>query len=186
MKWVKRIAIVLAVLIVIPAAVLLVMSHRASAGMAMASVEIHASPDQVWTWLDDGDRLKQWISWLVDVKYPDPQKAKGLGANRILVMRDENNGGELMRIVGETTEYAPPSHLTLHIADTEGVFNGDQTYTLVDLGGGRTRLEVRDQAHYTQWFAALMEPLITPAAAKKLTMDVNHLKSLVETQAAVR
>ncbi len=186
MKWLKRIAIVLAVLLVVPTAVLLVMGRRANAGISQVSVEIHASPDQLWTWLDDAGRLKQWVSWLVDVKYPDPQKATGVGASRILVMRDENNGGMLMQIVGKCTEYAPPSRMTLQLADTEGMFHGDQSYSLVDLGGGRTRMEIRSQAHYTEWFAALLEPVITPQAEKKLVMDAHHLKSLVETQAVVR
>jgi uncharacterized protein YndB with AHSA1/START domain len=186
MKWIKRIAIVLAVLLVVPTAVLLVMGRRANAGVAQASVEISAPPDQLWKWLDDGDRLKQWVSWLVEVKYPDPQKAHGVGASRIWVMKDENNGGALMQIVSRFTEYTPPSNLTLHVADTDGMFVGDETYRLVDLGSGRTRLEVRSRAHYNEWFAALLEPLITPAAEKKLVMDVNRLKQLAETRAAVQ
>jgi len=115
MKWVKRIAIVLAVLLIVPTVTLLVLDHRANAGVALAAVEINAPPDQVWTWLDDGDKLKQWVSWMVDVKYPDPQKAHGLGAKRVLVMKDENNGGMLMQIAETYTEYAPPSRMTARL-----------------------------------------------------------------------
>jgi uncharacterized protein YndB with AHSA1/START domain len=186
MKWVKRIAIVLAVLLIVPAVTLLVLGHRANAGVAQASVEINAPPDQVWTWLDDGDKLKQWVSWMVDVKYPDPQNAHGLGAKRIWTMKDENNGGMLMQIAATFTEYTPPTRMTLRIADTEGFFDGEASYRLVDLGGGRTRVEARDHAHYTEWFANLMEPVITPQAAKKMAMDVAHLKRLVEAKAEVQ
>jgi len=186
MKWVKRIAIVLAVLLIVPMAVLLVLGHRSNAGIAQASIEINASPDQVWTWLDDGDKLKQWISWMVDVKYPDPQKAHGVGSKRIWTMKDENNGGTLMEIATTCTEYAPPLRMTVTASDSEGFFNGEESYRLVDLGGGRTRLEARSQAHYTQWFAGLMEPLITPQAEKKMVMDAAHLKRLVEARAEVR
>jgi carbon monoxide dehydrogenase subunit G len=183
MKWVKRIAIVLAVLLIVPMAVLLVMDHRTNAGLAQASVEINASPDQLWPWLDDGERLKQWVSWLVDVKYPDPHSAHGVGTKRIWILKDENNGGTLMQIASTFSEYAPPSRMTVQIADSDGIFNGEESYQLVDLGGGRTRVEVEDRAHYMQWFANLMEPLITPEAEKKLVMDLNHLKQLVETKA---
>jgi uncharacterized protein YndB with AHSA1/START domain len=186
MKWVKRIAIVLAVLLIVPMAVLLVLGHRANAGLAQASVEINASPDQVWTWLDDGDRLKQWVSWMVEVKYPDPQKMSGLGGKRIWTLKDENNGGMLMQIAGTFSEYAPPSRMTVQVADSDGMFNGEESYRLVDLGGGRTRMEIRSRAHYTEWFANLMEPLITPEAEKKLVMDLNHLKKLLEMKAEVR
>jgi uncharacterized protein YndB with AHSA1/START domain len=186
MKWVKRIAIVIAVLLIVPAVTLLILGHRANAGLAQTTVEINASPDQVWTWLDDGDKLKQWVSWMVDVKYPDPQKTHGLGAKRVWTMKDENNGGALMRIAATFTEYAPPSLMTVQIGDTEGLFTGEASYHLVDLGSGRTRVEVRERAHYSEWFANLMEPLITPQAEKKMAMDAARLKQLVETKAEAR
>jgi uncharacterized protein YndB with AHSA1/START domain len=186
MKWVKRIAIVLAVLLIVPMATLLVLGHRKNAGVAQAAAEIDAPPDQVWTWLDDGDKLKQWVSWMVDVKYPDPQRTNGLGASHVLVMKDENNGGMLMRIVSKYSEYAPPSRMTVQVGDTEGMFTGAETYLLTDLGNGRTRLEVRGRFHYSQWFANLMEPLITPQAEKNMAMDMAHLKRLAEAKADAR
>jgi len=186
MKWLKWIAIVLAVLLIVPLVTLLVLGHRANAGHANASAEINASPEQLWTWIDDGDKLKQWVSWLVDVKYPDPQQPHGAGSTRILVMKDENNGGMLMQIAGKCSEYAPPSHMTVQLADSEGMFDGEQAYQLVDLGNGRTRLEIHWHYHFSQWFANLMEPVITPQAEKKMVGDVARLKSLVESKAALR
>lgn len=185
MKWVKRIAIVLAALIILPAVTLMIMGHRANAGTSHLALEINAAPDQVWTWLDDGDKLKQWISWMVEVKYPNPEKARAVGGKRVWMMRDENNGGAMMQLAGTFTEYAPPSLMTFQMADSEGLFTGETSYRLIDLGGGRTRMEVTMHAHYNQWFANLMEPLITPAAEKKLKMDAQRLKSLAEAQAAV-
>jgi uncharacterized protein YndB with AHSA1/START domain len=186
MKWVKRIAIVLAVLLIVPMATLLVLGHRKNAGLSQTSVEISAAPDQVWAWLDDNGRLKQWVSWMVDARDSDPGEPHGIGTKRIWTMKDENNGGAEMEIAGTYSEYAPPSRMTLQIADKDGMFNGETSYRLVDLGGGRTRMEVRLRAHYTEWFANLMEPVITPAAEKKLAMDVGRLKRLVEARAAAR
>jgi hypothetical protein len=186
MKWLKRIAILLAVLIFVPLIVLLAMGHRASAGRGNTAIEINASPEHLSAWIDDSDKLKQWVSWLVEVKYPDPQKTHGAGAKRVLVMKDENNGGMLINIAGTCSEYAPPSRMTIHLSDAEGIFDGDETYQLVDLGGGRTRMEIHGRFHYSQRFANLMEPLITPQAEKKMAMDVAHLKILVESQAVVR
>ena len=74
------------------------------------------SIDQLWPWLDNGDHLKQWVSWLVDVKYPDPQKTHGVGASGVWVMKDENNGGVLMEIKGTCSEYTPPTRLALQLA----------------------------------------------------------------------
>ena len=108
------------------------------------------------------------------------------GVNRILVMKDENNGGMLMQIVSKCSEYAPPSRMTVQLTTTEGMFDGEQAYQLVDLGNGRTRMEIHSHFHFSQWFASLMEPLITPAAKKKMVGDVARLKSLVESKAALR
>lgn len=186
MKWLKRIAIVLAVLVIVPIMTLLVLGQRANAGRSQAAIEIGASPDQLWTWIDDGERFKQWVSWTVDVQYPDPQNMHGVGARRVLVMKDENNGGALMRIIGKCTEYTRPSRMTVQLGDADGMFTGEETYTLKELANGRTRLEVSGRFHYSIWFANLMEPLITPQAEKKMVMDMAHLKTLVESQAAVR
>lgn len=188
MKWVKRIAAVLVTLLVLPVAVLLILGRRADAGKAQVSVDIRAPRERVWSWIDDGDKMKQWVSWMVAVEYPDPQKTHGAGAQRVLVMRDENNGGMLMRIMGTYNEYQPPARMTVQMADTTGMFSGEETYQLTDLGEGRTRLEFLTRYQFKEWFANLMEPVITPQARKKAAMDLAKLKQLVENQpqAAVR
>jgi uncharacterized protein YndB with AHSA1/START domain len=186
MKWLKWIGIVLAVLLIVPLVTLLVLGHRANAGRTSASAEINASPVELWTWIDDADKLKQWVSWLVDVQYPDPQRPHGAGSTRILVMKDENSGGMLMRIAGKCSEYAPPSHMTVHLSDPDGMFDGEQAYQLTDLGNGRTRLEIHGRFHFSQWFANFMEPVITPQAEKKMVGDVARLKLLVESKADLR
>jgi uncharacterized protein YndB with AHSA1/START domain len=184
MKWVKRIGIVLAAVVVLPVLTLVIMGQRSGAGHLRTSTEIQATPDQLWPWVEDGARLKQWVSWLVEVKAWDPPQP-GVGAKRVWTMRDENNDGYLMQMEGICTEYAPPTRLTMHLA-VKGAFDGTQQYRLTDLGGGRTRLEVESQYHFTDRFAQLMEPLITPSARKKLVGDIARLKSLVETKAEVR
>jgi uncharacterized protein YndB with AHSA1/START domain len=183
MKWLKRIAIVLAALIVLPILTLLIMGQRSGAGQTRVVAEIHASPQQLWPWLENGDRLKQWVSWLVDVQTWNPPQP-GAGAKRVLKMRDENNGNMIMDIENTCLEYAPPSRLTLQLA-IKDEFDGRQTYTLTDLGNGSTRLEVLDQYRFTDRLAQLLEPLITPSARKKMEGDVARLKGLVESQAAL-
>ena len=79
---------------------------------------------------------------------------------------DENNGRALMEIQSTCSEYAPPSLLTVQLS-VSGMFEGRQSYRLTDLGNSRTRMEVDTTYTFGQWFAALMEPLITPAAEKK-------------------
>jgi len=178
MKWVLRIVGILVALPLLGAVVLLAMGQRSSAGHTHASIEIQAPPDRIWPWLEDSARLKQWISWLVDVRN-GAKNGTGVGAQRVFVMRDENNGGALMEIEFTWTEYAPPTTLVAR-STTAGIFDGLQGYHLTDLGGGRTRVEIDGQYQFHIWMARLMEPLITPQAEKKLRADLAHLKQLVE------
>ena len=184
MKWIVRIAGGLVLVLAAGAVLLLIMGHRANAGRAHASTEISASPAQIWPYLNEGDKLKQWVSWLVEVRVPDPT-VHGVGASSVWVMKDENNGGALMQIVAKNREYAPPSHLVIQIS-VEGEFTGENVYELVDLGNGRTRLEMDSRYRISNWFANLLEPVVTPAARKKMVADEARLKSIVESKAEVR
>jgi hypothetical protein len=77
-------------------------------------------------------------------------------------------------------------HPIMAVRDSDGIFDGEESYKLVDLGNGRTRMEILGRFHYAQWFANLMEPAITPQAEKKMVADVARLKSLVEKRAELR
>jgi uncharacterized protein YndB with AHSA1/START domain len=109
-KWILRILAVLVALPLLAAAVLLAIGQRSNAGHSHASVEIHAAPERIFPWLEDSARLKQWVSWLVEVR--DDPASHGPGSRRVFVMRDENNGGALMEIPFTFTEYTPPLRLT--------------------------------------------------------------------------
>ena len=158
--------------------VLLAMSHRDGAGRSQASIEIAAPPDAVWTWLNDPAKVKQWVSWLVEVRSPAPD-ARGVGVKQVWVMRDENSGGQLMEVEGTITEFTPPARMTVHTA-TAGAFDGDQVYRLTDLGHNHTRLDMDSQYHFAIWLARLMEPLVTTQVKKKMIADLGHLKTLAE------
>src|SRR5882724_5260064 len=95
MKWLKWIGIVLAALLILPVVTLLILGLRKDAGHLHESIEIAASPQQLWPWLEDGDKLKQWVGWLVEVQVSGPSQ-HGVGASHVWVMKDENNGGAIM------------------------------------------------------------------------------------------
>jgi uncharacterized protein YndB with AHSA1/START domain len=179
MKWLKWIFIIPAALILVIFLVLLVASHLPGAGKMHASIEITGTPHKVWPWLEQGTRLKQWISWLVDVQEPS---APGVGTAQTWTMKDENNGGQMMKLVGRCTEYKPESRLGIGIDAPGYGFDGRQTYALTDMGNGRTRLDVEGEYHFSMWFANLMTPLVMSAATDKLNGDMARLKALVEKE----
>jgi uncharacterized protein YndB with AHSA1/START domain len=180
MKWILRIGGGLIGVIALACVVLLVLGHRENAGRTTASTDINASPAQLWQWIDEPGKLKQWVSWVTEVRVPNDSPAAGVGAKRVVVMKDENNGGMPMEIQSIYTKYQPPTEMDLAMS-TPGAFEGTEIYKLTDLGNGRTHFEVTGQFHYSMWMAQLFEPLITPAAQKKMDGDVARLKSLVET-----
>jgi len=178
MKWVLRIVAVVVAIPLVGAAVLLAMGQRSGAGRIGASTEVQAAPEQIWPWFDESAKLKQWVSWLVDVR-EGGNPVSGLGAKRVWVMRDENNGGMLMEIEAMYTEYTPPVRLAVHTR-TADMFDGQQAYRLTDLGNGRTRVDAEGTYQFHIWFARLMEPVITPQASQKMRGDLARLKGLVE------
>jgi len=179
MTWVLRIIGGLVALVAIATLVLLALGQRTGAGDIRVSTEINASPERIWPWLAEGERAKQWVTWLVEVRSDPAAKQSPVGAKEVWVMRDENNGGQKMEITGVCTEYSPYTRLSVHLS-TPGQFDGEQTYQLTDLGGGRTRLDAISHFRYAVWFARLMEPLITPSAQKKMAEDLTRMKALVE------
>jgi uncharacterized membrane protein len=181
MKWVLRIAVGFVSLAIVAVAVLFALGNRANAGRIHVSTELNASAEQLWPWLNDNDKVKQWVSWLVEIR--QDQSKTGVGAKQVWVMRDENNGGQRMEIEGTVTDYQPPARRSVHLS-SGGMFDGQQTYRVENISDGRTRLDIEGRYHYSQWFAALLEPLITPAAEKKLVRDVARLKELVESGAS--
>jgi uncharacterized protein YndB with AHSA1/START domain len=163
-------------LIVLCLVTLFTLSRMPGAGKMHASIEIAASPQQLWPWLIEGDKLKQWVSWLTEVRQTEPS---ALGATQTWVMKDENNGGAMMSIAGRYAEFNPPNRMTIAVATPD--FDGAQTYVLKNLGNGHTRFEIDGEYRFSQWFAKLMTPLIMPSATSKLERDIAHLKSLAES-----
>src|SRR5580658_6944872 len=156
MKWILRIGGGLIGVIALACVVLLVLGHRENAGRTTVSADINASPAQVWQWIDEPGKLKQWVSWVTEVRIPNDSTAAGAGAKRVVVMKDENNGGMPMEIQSIYTKYQPPTEMDLAMS-TPGAFEGTETYKLTDLGNGRTHFEAVGQYRYTMWIAQLFE-----------------------------
>ncbi len=171
MKWVIRIVGGLVGVLLLGVVVLFAMGHRANAGRMNNSVEVNAPAERVWPWITEPEKLEQWVSWLVEVR--------GERHNCVWVMRDENNGGQLMEIHSTVIEDVPPRLFHAKLSAPMG-FDGEATYEITDVGGGRVRLDVKSAYTFSHWFAKLMEPLIMPSAEKKMLGDLATLKSKVE------
>lgn len=104
---------------------------------------------KVWPWLNDGEKLKQWISWLVDVRAVQPEM-RGAGSRQIWVMRDENNGGMLLEIQEHCVKHVEPTRKSVEIQANPGI-SGLQSYSVIALGNGTTRIEMESRFKFGHW-----------------------------------
>jgi len=165
-------------LIVIALVTLLVMSSRPDADRMAGSIDIAKPPQTVWAYVEEPDKLKSWISWVVEVRDETPGR-RGVGSRYVLVMEDRNNGNMRVNIASEVVAYEECKKETLRLS-VPGMFSGEGTYALQDLGNGQTRLTQESTYHFDNWFARLMAPLVMSEARKKMVEDLQRLKSLAE------
>ena len=181
MKWIKRILLGLVGLLVLAVAVLFVLSKRPGAGKMDVSVEIAQPPEVVWAWVTEEEKLVRWVAWLTDI-VPDPASPAGVGHRETWVMNDPH-AKEPMRIVATVTKEDAPRTAAARL-DVPGAFVGDVSYTLTDLGNGRTRLRQESIFRMLNPVFTLMEPLVTPEARTKAISDFARLKQLAEADSA--
>lgn len=178
MKWIIRIVGGVLTVLVVCFLGLWIASNRRDAGRMRGSIEIARSPEEVWAWVHEPAKLTQWVGWLSDVRVDSTSAPEGIGHRETWVMDDPRMRQEVL-VPGTVTLWEPPVQLGVHVA-TPGMFEGDILYKLTDLGNGRTRLEQDARFHYLERFAALMEPMVTPDAMRKMVADMNRLKSKIE------
>ncbi len=171
MKWLKWGAAIFAGLIATGVLALRVLGQRDGARRTGASVEIARPPAEVWSWLEDAATFWQWVVWVTEVR--------DSGATRSVFMKDPNMNDEIVRVDSVVKERIPHQRLVVELTSPIG-FSGVMTYSLEDLGGGRTRLTTSAHWVYGHWFASLMEPVVTPQANAKGREDLERLKRLAE------
>ena len=176
MNWIKKLLWAVAVLVTVAVLVLLGAGMRSSAGEMDVAVDLNRPAAVVFPWLAEGDKLKQWVSWLKDVRTVAPGQ-NGVGVKQVWVMEDRNNNNAPMEILSESTVYDPPRRLAAKLSVKDS-FSGVASYELTEQGG-RTTVRSRGRFAYHEWFARLLEPVITPAANKKQAGDFATLKRLV-------
>lgn len=176
MKWVFGVAGALLGLAVMCVLVLFLMGRRPGAGRSMHSVVVARPAAEVWTWITEPERVKQWVSWLVEIRTTETGPPRA-GMTEVWVM-DDPNMKQRIEIDGTITEVVPEQRLGVSIS-LPGQFEGTTTYTLTEVEGG-TRLETDGRFKYTNAVVALLEPLVTPEADKKMRADLARLKALAE------
>lgn len=180
MKWVLIVIGALLGLVVVCVLALFLVSRRSGAGQSTHSVVVARPVAEVWTWITEPDKVRQWVSWLVDIRTTETGPPR-VGMKEVWVMDDPNMKKQL-EIDGTITEVVPGQRLGVAIS-LPGYFEGDMVYSLTEVEGG-TRLETKGRYKYLDFVFSVMEPLVTPEADKKMRGDLARLKSLAEAAPA--
>lgn len=137
------------------------------------AVEIAASPEAVWDWLVEPDRLVQWVGGLrrfepLDDRRPGP----GMRSRQHLHL-----GGRDWVLASEIVRWDPPNELEAR-SEQKG-FRIVQAYRLDRIDGG-TLLACRVQTELKGLVGRLLEGVLSGRAQHKLEHDLDRLKTLVE------
>src|SRR3954464_2401589 len=150
MTWILRILGALLCIIVLAVVVLAILGMGQGADEMRASIDIARAPSAVWPWITEPEKQLKWVSWLVEIR-PVGEKKEGVGMRSVWVMEDKNNGGRFMEINGELTAAEKDKRVAVKL-ESPGAFDGTASYTLTDLGNGRTRMDSFGKYHFQTAF----------------------------------
>ncbi|MBN1350145.1 hypothetical protein JXJ21_12090 [candidate division KSB1 bacterium] len=176
MKWLKKLFISLLALLVLAFAALYFFSRGARGiGVNEVIVQINRPASQVYPWLVESVKLKQWIGGFTEsVALTEGGLRIGAKSGEIYV-----TGNDTTDMVSEVINFRKNEFLFLLI--TSAAFDVDARYMLSE-SAGTTKLHYFATTQYKPFAARLFEPLATPAAQKKIEHDLNSLKALVEAE----
>ncbi len=178
MKWLAIVFGGVAGLALLAVVVLLALSFRPGAGRITGTVVVDRPPSEVWPWIVEADRLLEWVGWLVEVEVLTPG-VEGVGSRVRWVMIDPTLNNRRVEIEGEVMEWEPGRLSTMSL-DSPGMFTGEGRYELVEVEGGRTRVEYESRFRMGAPVGRLLEPVVTPQAARKAADDLARLKERIE------
>jgi uncharacterized protein YndB with AHSA1/START domain len=137
------------------------------------TVAIPRSPEDVFPWLLEADRVPRWTGHL-DVYEPVSGGPLGVGSR---VRQALTVSGQEIAVELEITRYDPPrgaeSRFSAHGID---VVN---QYALEAADGG-TRLTQSLEAKPRSLSARMLAPIVQPKLERKLTEDLERLRALLE------
>jgi carbon monoxide dehydrogenase subunit G len=137
------------------------------------AIDIDATPETIFPWLIEPDRLARWIGGFVGSEALTDGGAR-LGARS----RDTlSEGSRTIVVETEITEFQPGRLMRVHIE--AGSFRSDDSYRLIPADQG-TRLVYTSDVHLGG-LMRLMAPIVTRQLRARAERDLATLKRVIET-----
>ena len=143
---------------------------------AQGSVVINASPEKVWPYLVEPEKVLLWSSTYKKYEYVGDQRS-GVGTRIYL---EEKAGGPLMKINFEADEWVDNQTLTLRMVSGTGVKSYRQSYRLEIVAQG-CQLSFMEEVELPMGFLGKIIGLLGEGMSKSTIIKIQQkLKSLVE------
>ena len=145
------------------------------------TVIIDCTPEQLWPWLEEPDKQKQWMKGLLE-NVPTTDGPTRVGLTFRMTIQE---GRRVAEYDGEVTNYDPHRHLGIRFwGETLQGVEMAIDYRLQNLGA-RTRLDYTAVADTTGagFLTRLMLPLFKLFSAIQLRSFMKTLKHLAEAEA---
>ena len=139
-----------------------------------AEVTIDAPPSQVFPYLTEPDKLKQWLAGVVEIK-PLTEGGHRVGAKGKIVVEEQGNKIEM-----EDEVLRSEDNKLLELRIFSPIFEINNLYELTD-DQGKTHLKLTMQAKYSS-VMRVFAPLVEGAIQELLDANFQRLKQLVEAK----
>jgi uncharacterized protein YndB with AHSA1/START domain len=187
MKWVVRIGIIVIGIPSLAIGLLVAARFRPEHGHVFAETEINRPAAQVFPWITRPDLLQKWVGSLTEMTLDSPAANGGEVGKRYRMAQFDNVDNQTMEMELTVTEYVPNERFGIQsdsLGDPVNGFTETAVYRLT-ADGTHTHLSFDIHTTYRGKLPRVLEPLVTPAARKKVQQDLARLKTLVEAEPAI-
>ena len=137
--------------------------------------KINAPIETVFDCVDDEEKLKQWMTGLIETQYLSPKNVETpVGARFRQKIRE---GGNIVTYDGTITAYKKPEHLAVNISCK--AFSVDTNYYFT-ANGGTTTLHYSCDIKYHTWVSKIIGTLFGFLHKRILDQQMKKLKALGE------
>jgi len=142
-----------------------------------STVTIAKSPEEVFPWLVDEDKVPQWMSGLEVYEPLDPGPLR-VGSR---IRQELSVSGQQLRFELRIVELAPPARAVLRFEGSG--FKAANAYSVAEAAGG-TRVTWVVSGDTTSFKAKLVAPMVQAKLQEKHDGDLARLRALLEGEAA--
>lgn len=187
MKWVVRIGIIVIGMPSLAIGLLVAARFRPEHGHVFAETDINRPAPQVFAWISRPELIPKWVGSLTGMTLASPAPNGGEVGKKFRMAQFDKIDNATMEMELTVTEFVPNERLGVEIDSLGDPVNGFTETAEYRLSGegARTHLTFDIHTAYRGKLPRALEPLVTPAARRKVQQDLTRLKSLVEAEPAV-